>query len=199
MLFKVKRLIIMALSLSLFGCGEEKGVIDVAEDFEPYYQRFISNSIRERADMTHKSISIKFIENIDSKDPALTVLGTCIPDSNKIEINKDAWKSLQIPRREALIFHELGHCLLHRGHDDSIDPVLKKPLSLMNSYLIGSFDFTNRYEYYAKELFLNPKEKDVRLFHSGTSLYKYPELSEEIRDFSHVEEFNDSYTKIIID
>lgn len=44
--------------------------------------------------------------------------GKCIVQANHIVVNKEWWINVQPETRQALIFHELGHCLLGLGHDD---------------------------------------------------------------------------------
>ena len=49
-----------------------------------------------------------------------TTLGYCNPFLDKVVIKRSEWDiMLPISRRE-LIYHELGHCMLHYGHTDGL-------------------------------------------------------------------------------
>lgn len=45
-------------------------------------------------------------------------LGKCIVQTNHIIIDKRFWDDAPSSVREALLFHELGHCMLGLGHDN---------------------------------------------------------------------------------
>jgi hypothetical protein len=68
----------------------------------------------------------------------------------KIEIDPDFWNKSSDMKREELLFHELGHCVLNRDHDDSIIHYTI-PKSVMYPYV-----FENAYKkyrsYYVEEL-----------------------------------------------
>lgn len=70
-----------------------------------------------------------------------------------IHLDEDYWEKSDEYEREALIFHELGHCVLDREHDDSIIFVDSgpRPKSLMNSFLFSEYK-KNR-GYYIWEMF----------------------------------------------
>ncbi|MEE3080439.1 MAG: hypothetical protein VX341_13960 [Bdellovibrionota bacterium] len=64
-----------------------------------------------------------------------------------IKISRSHWKNLSINTKKALIYHELGHCLLGLGHIDSFelieDPkyhtLLIIKLSIMNPTMMNAF------------------------------------------------------------
>lgn len=94
------------------------------------------------------------IERIDDGN----VAGTCHYSSrypNRVTINKAFWEKATDLMREMVVFHELGHCVLSRGHreDATADGIC---LSIMQSGL-GScqlaYNSANR-RYYVDELFL---------------------------------------------
>jgi len=74
-----------------------------------------------------------------------------------IDVNEKAWKEAGVLGREQIIFHELGHCVLNRGHDDTLTTVgsyksAKK--SIMNASVFGdSFVYRDNKDYYYTELF----------------------------------------------
>ena len=84
-------------------------------------------------------------------------IGICYYDSqnpNHIEIDVSYWNSTNDYGREAVMFHELGHCYLNLDHDESEDNN-GNCLSLMNSGTSGCrllYNANNR-EYYLDQLF----------------------------------------------
>lgn len=77
----------------------------------------------------------------------------------KIVLNATYWNNPEFHAqfKEELVFHELGHCILKRGHDSRLSE-LGIQLSIMYPYhlglTVGRVDFYSRnYEYYMNELF----------------------------------------------
>jgi len=89
------------------------------------------------------------------------VIGVCKIWSDgyrMIEIDPEYWNNLNVSdaSRKALIYHELGHCILNRGHDDSYisSPTYGSiPKSIMNSYLRYELAYPSLQAYYTDELF----------------------------------------------
>lgn len=69
-----------------------------------------------------------------------------------ITIKASAWALLTEPEREELIFHELGHCVLGRVHNSTMDGS-GDPVSLMNPYPIGPVTYSSHRADYLVELF----------------------------------------------
>lgn len=146
----MKHLILIFLALS---CGydplkkpKKKRVIIETPELDFYVDRF------ER--FSDKNISIEatglIIEFADLE--GLTA-GICTLQGDKephVKIDRDYWATASDAAKENLVFHELGHCILHRGHlDDYVD---KKPVSLMNAYLIPYY-YEKDKKYYRSELY----------------------------------------------
>jgi hypothetical protein len=111
--------------------------------------------------------------NIDY-DPALTsgngVLGYCSRGYNgngtiavsAIRLNQSYWEAWYNAGRkselEQLMFHELGHCLLNRNHNDATvaatDYSSQVAVSIMNSYHLSSSLYEYNYTYYLNELYV---------------------------------------------
>lgn len=84
------------------------------------------------------------------------VVGLCRITSNRIRIylDKDAWERYDDVRREMLMFHELGHCVLDLDHNRST-MLNGTPLSIMYPNLFSPYTY-NKYrpqylDYLAKE------------------------------------------------
>jgi len=83
-------------------------------------------------------------------------LGVCkqTAGQNMIVLSVDWWSLLPALEQQELVWHELGHCWLNRGHtnarlaDDS-------PISIMNTYHFDAQTYWAHYDYYNAELFGN--------------------------------------------
>ena len=97
----------------LVSCSGGDGLIDV----DPEFQIFVDEFVEEAA---NRGIEIDFSDtglSVQFSDFALNDLGGfCRLSSHMIEINKEDWFALSPSRRSQLLFHELGHCELRRGH-----------------------------------------------------------------------------------
>lgn len=144
--------------LLLVGCGRPPTPEEVAE-FDPYFQRFEAYSVQfGRATGGDTDVRIVFGEL------APGVAGLCQQttfQSPKVVVNRAVWNARSVASREALIFHELGHCLLGRDHRDEMKTEVRTsdgrersiPASLMNLRGVpGTIYFENK-EYYLRELF----------------------------------------------
>lgn len=81
------------------------------------------------------------------------VIGYCMPFiAPFIHIDYDWWvRNTDYYRREHLIFHELGHCILHRFHNDNLKYGME--VSMMHSQMFSSyFQYEVFREEYLQEL-----------------------------------------------
>lgn len=122
----MKTLTILTVLLSLTACGKAYQAPEVAEfvqEFESTYNMSVGN-----------------IPITMSDDMPLTIYGKCVMSSTQrvIAINSYLWPRLPEERRKALIFHELGHCVLMRGHDDRVYEQDGCPKSIMSSALMAA-------------------------------------------------------------
>lgn len=58
-----------------------------------------------------------------------------------VEIDQSYWKNIDIFMKEALLFHELGHCVLERGHYNKLDQTNTQPTSYMYPYVVAYFHY----------------------------------------------------------
>ena len=148
------------------GCG---GGIEVEEEFQSHYDHFIAEAKRIAPDkeLEFRSIKIKFgpvtpAEGYTEEE----TLGGCeiraIRDDgsiywgNTILINSVVWEKLSETQREVVIFHELGHCLLGRTHEDGLIVKYRTRVfkSIMNKNIIHESTYSKYKDYYMSELFL---------------------------------------------
>jgi len=72
--------------------------------------------------------------------------GVCYKYSSgysEIRINENNWEFLTEKQKEQLIFHELGHCVFDREHNDNFDNGC--PESIMRSYMFSQSEINDCY------------------------------------------------------
>lgn len=89
--------------------------------------------------------------------------GVCFsyPDgTTEVIIRESWWNSASQPLRESLLFHELGHCVLNRDHDNETHEAnnFNYKASLMNSVIVNSSQYNNHRAGYLTELFTLNKQ-----------------------------------------
>lgn len=134
----------MALVL-LAGCGNvEQDTAVGAYSIDPQFYDYVNEF--EHFSGRRVMITIKFSE-LDG-----VIAGRCITGPSIIvEIDYTLWFSRDKNFRDAVMWHELGHCILGRPHNDMILPS-GIPVSVMNTYVIRSEIFEANRDYYMREL-----------------------------------------------
>jgi hypothetical protein len=173
---KLYPLWLLILAFILNCCHKEKPepvVYQVPSEVEKYVQSFLQEASLRNHPMEITNLIIEFTELDTSIREDALICAACrqVKDhperQRRIIINTEinCWKFLTNQAREALIFHELGHCILQRrGHKDNLLPN-GDYASLMNSqtsavYEICQYDIGGepcsklfKREYYIDELF----------------------------------------------
>lgn len=103
-----------------FGCAKDDGPF-IADQLQPYVDDFILEaSLRDKAiDLLDTPIEAKF-QNI----AAFSVAGQCKHNANNpslVIIDVSIWEQADALEKEYIMFHELGHCILNRGHLEDRD------------------------------------------------------------------------------
>jgi len=133
--------------LGIIGCGDDK--IHTNPSFDSYADRFIADAEQYNTEITKDSINIQFMEHAEYSATGL-VFGKCT--NGIVYIVKDYWDSTSEEGRETLLYHELGHCVLHRGHESGSDEIGPKSVMVADSSLVTYYWAKNR-DHYLKELF----------------------------------------------
>ncbi len=120
-----------------------------------YVAKFVADGLIQGVDVTPDMSGPKLSIRIASLDSyGSSVIGLCETSSNlrRITFDPDFWYSVSETQREILAHHELGHCVLFRGHRTS---VLSSGIyaSIMYPQIMKSSTYTNNYDYYQDELF----------------------------------------------
>jgi hypothetical protein len=152
----MKKRILFFLLIATLSCQKqtlEPTVYQIDKDLQPYVTSFAEEAKKRGIEITSENLCGKC-----TKQPS--------EGQRTIKIKKDflCWKGVPNQNKEALVFHELGHCLLGRVHRDDLLPN-KADASLMNSNSYGPYqpciyaidgndcNRTPRRTYYVDELF----------------------------------------------
>lgn len=136
---------ILILVLFLTSCGK--------------FQDFVQNNekgTRKQSDATFDSLKNKFATLVGKKvNVPITFAnleypkaGVCYIYSDgyrEVNVDRKSWDSFSSEQREQLIFHELGHCVLNKGHDNSILDAFC-PKSIMRSYMFNLNEIDDCYK-----------------------------------------------------
>lgn len=136
------------------GCGTGTG--SVQKEFIPHINKFVEITGRQ------VYVTMEFAELPDD------YVGMCYiykSGRRKIEIDELYWKEISYNEREELILHELGHCVLDRGHSETkaTHPDYRYPFpnSIMYPYVFGDSKYYEQFkEHYYKELIEPEKTLD---------------------------------------
>ena len=159
----VKHLLVVIVIL-LFSCQKDNDfVYDVPQEFEPFVKRFITEAAARGQQISINNLIIKYDLSSSTTFCATSNVITSANDVQKIIYIKslNCWQNdVQL---ETIIFHELGHCILGREHDNTLMPngdprsiMYRANITLYSSciYPLGSpCDFSYRRTYYIDELF----------------------------------------------
>ncbi|RFS14369.1 hypothetical protein [Emticicia sp. C21] len=158
------KLLILLLLVNL-SCSKKEAIPTVYQidpKLEPYLKSFV-------AEAQKRNITVK-LENLIMKfdNESIEICGHFVKEKSgqrEIVINPICWDSVPEQNREALAFHELGHCFLNRLHRNDLLPN-NAPVSIMHIQNNGPYEpciypidgdntcnKTARRNYYIDELF----------------------------------------------
>ncbi len=133
-------IIMIILTSIVYSCEQEESA-HISDEIGPYMDRFIEEGALRGYEVV---IDYKRLSASVSSISGSGVIGQCVSYSNEsqeILISAEFWNSASELNREFLVFHEMGHCILDRSHDDRTDHA-GRCLSIMNS---GSTNCRNLY------------------------------------------------------
>jgi len=125
------KLLLIVLISCISSCGNRVGPLNSDPAFLKYIESF-----EKDIGVKIRGLTIRFAK-LEETDKEIT-LGECYGDT--VQINVNVWGDLSELEREALMYHEFGHCVLYYDHndDDVVDPDGNTiNASLMNEYAIG--------------------------------------------------------------
>lgn len=133
---------LLAGGLSLTSCAAGK---------EPsaYVAEFVADARLSGREVDVSRLVVRFDSLPDG------VGGRCDTDENgdpEVVVSESLWPELGDMARKVVVYHELGHCVLHRAHTESRDAV-GLPVSLMYPSLVPPIVFKHRQDAYLREMF----------------------------------------------
>lgn len=94
---------------------------EIEEELLVHFENFVEEAAINGLEISLAEIDISaYVENIESRG----TLGQCksySDGSKQVVIDQQFWNRSSDIEREYIVFHELGHCILGRDHDDSKD------------------------------------------------------------------------------
>ena len=119
--------------ISMISClPESEAEIIIDEELVFYFDTFKTEAAKRGITVDYQEVGLGgMIKDLSSEG----ILGQCVHDNlnpDLVIIDNAFWQSSNNMHREFIVFHELGHCFLDRGHDDSKD-ANGKCASIMNS------------------------------------------------------------------
>jgi len=126
-MYKTIPILMLTLFISL-SCKKEDELkessdplVAVESALKPYFIRF-TNEAKTRGFAV--DLSSHPLTGIISDIPTSQVIGQCSYSNEnpyKVTIDKPFWDKASDLGKEFVVFHELGHCVLGRAHDESMD------------------------------------------------------------------------------
>ena len=204
----MKILPILFLTLICVSCGlkKEKKITkyNVNPELQPYVTTFQSKLSRAGQNSKINDLEAHFSDSLGTSSSG-TVIGTCqtqkrtkdtglvveVIETPIIKINRAWWKYASDASREELMYHELGHCIIKRGHDSVITDGFAR--SIMYPLHLGEDIYTSRYSLYMAELFNTPLVAFEGLTFNDNYASVYvvnnsEEYKEEVSDDSHIKD-----------
>ncbi|MGK0317072.1 MAG: hypothetical protein ACI86M_003311 [Saprospiraceae bacterium] len=111
------------LGLLVSSCTKKVDGVPINGELIPYYESFKEEAALRGIVFDNAVAQIEgYLQNI----PDSGVLGACKRNAGNEEnpqifLDKQYWRTATNLEREYVMFHELGHCFLMLGHDDSRD------------------------------------------------------------------------------
>lgn len=123
---------------------------------EYFYKKFLIEAKKHGVEIKDKT-EIIFVKQTPLADSIAVCTNTF--ENGKILVLKEHWDTLGYFQKEILIFHELGHCVLHLPHNEEIKR--HKFVSIMSHWILSLSEaiYVEYREYYLNELFNPLKEK----------------------------------------
>lgn len=142
----------LALALSSLGCGTEPA-IDQA--LSPVVDQFVKDGLARHVYVDASHLRAYFDSTlVYAPSAGAEVVGLCDVSTGVVHVSPEYWARASGPSREFVVYHELGHCLLHRVHTLALGPG-GLPRSIMYPDTLGDTDYLTRRQALLDELFAN--------------------------------------------
>jgi hypothetical protein len=106
----------------------------------------------------HSSLQNTIVVNFQPIDGSKKCQGVYYSDIDTTVISSEHWNDLSALQKEIVVFHELGHHVLKRGHQE-FEPILHNKCYRSIMYKSGVTDdcYEESFDYYMEELFKRGK------------------------------------------
>lgn len=214
---KFLTLLILLLSLSSCATDLELRLVKKHKGIDPELQSYVEEfKLMSQGRVTDDDLK-RFSMGFRDYSKGSSIAGTCHYGVNEVDISRKWWNSWQTPsERLELVFHELGHCILKRGH--TVKPVhdgflawierigfklglfTEKgyiydgcPASFMHPYTLYDRCINKHFNYYIEELFNRNEEGNFVISRSYEHTYYKPKKPEcrEPRIINKTNEWNE--------
>jgi hypothetical protein len=119
-MYFIRCIIISLLMMSITNCSVESSS-EVDAELVYYFQLFEEEAVSRDISIDMSSILVSgYIENIETRG----TLGQCksySDGSQTVVIDDNYWQRADDYEKEYIVFHELGHCVLGRDHNNVRD------------------------------------------------------------------------------
>ena len=136
--------------LFLFMACEEEETIYLDGELEGYFDRFAMEASNYNITFDYQKDRIEgYLSELEEQG----VNGKCVRNTvypNRVYIDLDYWRNASDLEKEFVVFHELGHCFLDRGHLDDAN-TMGGCVSMMHS---GEGACRNRYSTATRSAYL---------------------------------------------
>lgn len=155
----MKTKILIVLTFITSACGEvipnvsgneHVASLSIEYKYVPYVKEFENRAALIGSNVKVKDLRIRSVPSISEQN----VVAQCQKNPGQsplIIVSQVYWPQFDVKMREELIFHEMGHCVLNRGHRP--DENNEMPLSIMNPVIFGGLAYLGNYNHYMHELF----------------------------------------------
>ncbi len=107
----VKRIVVVFMLIFVANCGVDNS--GYKEDILTSYVTMFSKKAKAEIPSSLKYMFAKIPINVEAN---MFILGACFYSSDLVLIHSSTWGDLPEYRKEILMSHELGHCVLDLGH-----------------------------------------------------------------------------------
>lgn len=107
--------VFLLLASFLFTACEQEELIQVDDRLKPYFERFQQEAL-------NRDFNLDFEDTEGKIEELAGVGGQCVHNTqlpDVVLIDLVFWTQADDFDKEFIVFHELGHCILNRGHLDS--------------------------------------------------------------------------------
>lgn len=147
----MKHLTIILLVILLYSCGgtQSATATEIDPKLAPYVQMF---GLIGQINIPPLTVVFKDIKD-EGYEPGSRVIGYCYLQLRRIEIDPTWWAGASPLAQQAIMFHELGHCVLGRDEMPVVDPdgCSRSIMHPMINKVLQCYD--KKMNYYHQELF----------------------------------------------